>query len=82
MINLLGPRPFETADPYDDALAAPGTPAPTPLPPAGRLAKEQEDGETNPLPLGEGIEGGAGVPIPQPQGIDEPQPRVAASAKE
>ncbi|KAM0748973.1 ATP-dependent metallopeptidase Hfl [Meredithblackwellia eburnea MCA 4105] len=68
MIDLLGPRPFEKADSYDEALGTPlagGSPPPPPLKPQGAAAP----GEPTPLPLGEGIEGGGGVPMPQPAGI-------------
>ncbi|KAK4050408.1 AAA ATPase afg3 [Microbotryomycetes sp. JL201] len=80
MIELLGPRPFEKADPYDEAvLGAPAAGAP--LPRQGGSSKSPETAEDaekqkQGLPLGEGIEGGQGVPVPEPRGIE---PGVASN---
>lgn len=65
MIALLGPRPFEKDDPYDEAMLgspAAGAPPPPPKPQGGDSKKDH--------PLGEGIEGGGGVQVPHPQGIE------------
>lgn len=61
MIELLGPRPFEKEDPYDVGVLGgpPKVPAPVVTPPR----------ESAPLPLGEGIEAGNGVPVPHPVGV-------------
>ncbi|KAK4049636.1 AAA ATPase afg3 [Microbotryomycetes sp. JL221] len=75
MIELLGPRPFEKADPYDDAMlgAPPASGAPLPRgsdnKQSPRTAEDAEK-EKQGLPLGEGIEGGQGVPMPEPRGIE------------
>ncbi|KAI5480884.1 AFG3 family protein [Pseudohyphozyma bogoriensis] len=63
MIELIGKRPFDREDAYEEALVdglknPPGNPSPKQ---AGGLP-----GEPSPLPLGEGIEGGGGVPMPTP----------------
>lgn len=63
MINLLGPRPFEKHDPYDEAmLGAPAAGAPLPLDNKRQpKTAEEVQGEKEGLPLGEGIEAGGGV---------------------
>lgn len=65
MIELLGPRPFEKHDPYDEAmLGAPAAGSPLPLD-NKRAPKSAEEvqGEKEGLPLGEGIEAGGGVSL-------------------
>ncbi|SCZ90704.1 BZ3500_MvSof-1268-A1-R1_Chr1-3g02167 [Microbotryum saponariae] len=59
MINLLGRRPFEKADPYDEAMGG--------VPPSGGALADKPSGDG---PLGGGIEGGHGVPVPEPKGIE------------
>ncbi|KAM0793748.1 hypothetical protein ACM66B_001168 [Microbotryomycetes sp. NB124-2] len=82
MIELLGPRPFEKADPYDEAVLGAPPAAGAPLPRQGGDSKkspktaEDAERERQGLPLGEGIEGGQGVPVPEPRGIE---PGVAAN---
>lgn len=63
MIELLGKRPFEKGDVYDDALAKPssGTPAPLEKPPLGGQGAREE----HPLPLG------------NPIGDAPPEPKLA-----
>lgn len=68
MVDLIGPRPFDSPDAYDDAMGSSGRGPKGPPPsgggdPSGQLLpRKQED----PHPLGRGIEGGEGVPMPQP----------------
>lgn len=82
MIELLGKRPFEKHDPYDEAMLGAPPAAGAPLP---RGAEGKQQPKTNEEALGEkqgmpvlpgGIEGGEGVPVPEPRGIE---PGVASS---
>jgi hypothetical protein len=65
MIALLGPRPFEKHDPYDEAMlnGQSGGAGGAPLPLDKRQPKtaEQTQEEKERAPLGEGIEAGGGV---------------------
>jgi hypothetical protein len=72
MIALLGRRPFETEDSYESSMLGVPTPAPLPSAPTKNALK----GEPTPLPLGEGIEAGAGVPIPQPAVASSKAPQL------
>lgn len=76
MIDMLGKRPFEKGDVYDDAIAKPGsgnTPAPLERGPLGG----QGASEQHPLPLGEGI--GDSPPAPEPKGLE---PGIAAASSQ
>ncbi|KAI7964249.1 hypothetical protein MJO29_004676 [Puccinia striiformis f. sp. tritici] len=75
MIDLIGRRPFDGPDAYDDAMGTSGKPGPPPpsstpgdTPNGGGQNRPVPHPTTNddPLPLGQGIEGGGGVPIPTP----------------
>lgn len=74
MIDLLGKRPFEKHDPYDEAMLGGGTPSPLPVnkpkqsPKTQKEAQGAKQGEPGVLP--DGIEGGEGVPVPEPRGIE------------
>ena len=69
MIDIIGRRPFNRPDAYDDAMGANGKPGPSPPPPG-----KSSGGKSRPVPqpatddthliLGEGTEGGKGVPLP------------------
>lgn len=68
MIDLIGRRPFDRPDAYDDAMGSSGKrgggPPKDPVGGGGQVAPipVKED----PHPLGPGIEAGEGVPVPQP----------------
>ncbi|KAA1111055.1 AAA ATPase afg3 [Puccinia graminis f. sp. tritici] len=69
MIDLIGRRPFDRPDAYDDAMGSSGKPGPPPAPgsPSGGQNRPAPKPATDgPNPLGEGIEGGGGVPLPTP----------------
>lgn len=70
MIDLIGRRPFDRPDAYDDAMGASGKPGPPPPPPGsssgGQSRPVPKPATDDPHPLGEGIEGGEGVPLPSP----------------
>ncbi|PLW17315.1 hypothetical protein PCANC_14135 [Puccinia coronata f. sp. avenae] len=70
MIDLIGRRPFDRPDAYDDAMGSSGKPGPPPSPPGspsgGQSRPIPKPATDDPHPLGEGIEGGGGVPLPSP----------------
>lgn len=68
MIDLIGRRPFDRPDAYDDAMGPSGKRGPPPeAPPSGGQSRPVPKPATDdPHPLGEGIEGGEGVPLPSP----------------
>ncbi|MBW0477746.1 hypothetical protein O181_017461 [Austropuccinia psidii MF-1] len=68
MIDLVGPRPFDQPDAYDDAMGPTGRRGDPPpnAPTGGQSSPMPQPAPQDPHPLGQGIEGGDGVPLPQP----------------
>lgn len=67
MLELIGPRPFEREDPFDQAMSAAGGSPIEPPPTAGSGPGGEPVGDGQaPAPLGPGIEGGGGVPMVSP----------------
>ncbi|EGG06599.1 ATPase [Melampsora larici-populina 98AG31] len=73
MIDLIGKRPFDKPDAYDDAMGSSGKrgsgsgSGPPPHDPVqGKDESLLGNSEKEMHPLGKGIEGGEGVPLPEP----------------
>ncbi|KAH9818442.1 ATPase [Melampsora americana] len=72
MIDLIGKRPFDKPDAYDDAMGSTGKrgsgspPSPPPSDPIEGNRESLGKLEKDPHPLGKGIEGGEGIPLPEP----------------
>lgn len=71
MIDLIGKRPFDKPDAYDDAMGSSGkrgsgSPPPPPSSHGHQESPALGSSEKDLHPLGKGIEGGEGVPLPEP----------------